>query len=132
MRRVWVRLLSWCAHNRGVPTAALIACTVVAALHVVFMLLESVLWTTPRGRKIFGQTVESAEATKVLALNQGIYNGGVAGLLVWAAFTDRTDTAGALLVFIIAMGIVGALTAKPTILFFQAIPAGVALALTLL
>jgi len=113
------------------PTAAVIACLVVAALHVVFMLLESVLWTTPRGRKIFGQTVEGAEATKVLALNQGVYNGGVAALLAWAALTDRPDTAGALLIFIVAMGIVGAVTAKPTILLFQAVPAAVALALTL-
>ena len=108
-----------------------VAIGVVAAAHVVFMILESVLWTTPTGRRIFAQTVESAEATKVLALNQGVYNGGVAALLVWAMATGRPATAAALLVFIIAMGIVGAITAKPTILVAQALPAAVALALVL-
>ena len=113
-------------------TAAIAASLVVAALHVVFMLLESVLWTTPTGRRIFAQTPESAETTKVLALNQGIYNGGVAALLAWAALSHRQDTAVALLIFVVAMGIVGAVTAKPTILLFQAVPAAAALALALL
>ncbi|KAB2884806.1 MAG: DUF1304 domain-containing protein [Kofleriaceae bacterium] len=112
-------------------TAALTATLVVAALHVGFMILESVLWTTPRGRRIFGQTAEGAEATRVLALNQGVYNGGVAGLLAWAALTGRADTTIALLAFVIAMGVVGAATAKPTILLFQALPAALALALYL-
>jgi putative membrane protein len=113
-------------------TAAIAACLFVAFLHTFFMLLESVLWTTPYGRKVFAQTPEGAEATKVLALNQGLYNGGVAALLGWAALTHRSDTTVALLVFIMAMGIVGAISAKPTILFFQAVPAGIALALTLM
>lgn len=110
---------------------AQIAIGVVAAAHVIFMVLESVLWTTPTGRRIFAQTVDGAEATRVLALNQGVYNGGVAALLVWAMVTGRPATAAALLVFIIAMGIVGAVTAKPTILVAQALPAAVALALVL-
>jgi len=113
-------------------TIAVIATLVVAVLHVGFMILESVLWTTPTGRKIFGQTKESAATTKVLALNQGCYNGGAAALLGWAAITDRGDTTAALLIFIIAMGIVGAATAKPTILVIQAVPAAIALALVLM
>jgi putative membrane protein len=108
---------------------AVVAALVVAVLHVVFMVLEAVLWTAPAGRRIFGQTVEQAEATRVLALNQGLYNGGVAALLVWAALTGRADTTGALLAFVVAMGIVGAITAKPTILLFQAAPAAIALGL---
>ncbi|MCB9562790.1 MAG: DUF1304 domain-containing protein [Kofleriaceae bacterium] len=101
----------------------------VAAAHLGFMVLESVLWTTPTGRRIFAQTVEGAEATRVLALNQGCYNGGVAGLLGWAALTGHVDATAALLIFVIAMGVVGAVTAKPTILLAQAAPAAVALAL---
>jgi putative membrane protein len=115
-----------------VTLGAQIAIGVVAAAHVVFMILESVLWTTPTGRRIFAQTVESAEATKVLALNQGAYNGGVAALLVWAMATGRPATAAAVLVFTIAMGVVGAVTAKPTILVAQALPAAVALTLLLI
>ncbi|HEX4458954.1 MAG TPA: DUF1304 domain-containing protein, partial [Polyangia bacterium] len=45
--------------------------SVIALLHVYIVILEMVLWTTPRGRKTFGQTKESAEASKVLAANQG-------------------------------------------------------------
>jgi putative membrane protein len=115
-----------------VTLAAQIAIGVVAAAHVTFMILESVLWTTPTGRRIFAQTVESAEQTKVLALNQGVYNGGVAALLVWAVATGRPATAAALLIFVVAMGVVGAVTAKPTILVAQALPAAVALALVLM
>ena len=99
----------------------------VAVAHVWFMVLESVLWTMPFGRKTFGQTREDAEKTKVLALNQGLYNGGVAALLLWAAFDHRFATVDAILVFILAMGIVGGITAKPIILAFQALPAALAL-----
>lgn len=107
----------------------LIATFVVAALHIVFMVLETFLWTTPRGRKIFGQTKENAELTKVLAANQGVYNGALAGLLIWASVTGLRSTVMALLVFVIVVGVYGAVTAKPTILFLQALPAAIALAL---
>ncbi len=112
-------------------TAALIAVLVVAAAHVAFMVLEAALWTSPTGRRIFAQSVADAATTRVLALNQGMYNGGVAALLAWAALTGRADATAALLIFVIAMGIVGAATAKITILFAQAAPAAVALALLL-
>ncbi len=112
--------------------AALAMTLLVALAHIGFMVLESVLWTKPTGRRIFRQTPESAETTKVLALNQGIYNAGVAALLAWAALTGQGPTVVALLLFVIAMGIVGGITAKPTILVAQALPAAVALALQLL
>lgn len=112
--------------------AALITTLLVALAHLGFMILEAVLWTKPTGMRIFRNTRESAETTKVLALNQGFYNGGVAALLVWAALAGQGPTVIALLVFVIAMGIVGAVTAKGSILFAQALPAAVALALNLL
>ena len=99
----------------------------VAVAHLWFMVLESVLWTRPFGRKTFGQTREDAEKTRVLALNQGLYNGGVAVLLAWAALDHRGATVDALLIFVIAMGIVGGITAKPIIIAFQAVPAALAL-----
>ncbi len=110
-------------------TPALVASLAVAALHVVFFVLESVLWTTATGRRIFGQSRDDAQTTRVLALNQGAYNAGVAALLAWAVLTDCGDTATALLAFIVAMGVVGGVTAKPTILALQAAPAALALAL---
>lgn len=111
---------------------ALVATYVVAALHVAFFMLESVLWTTPKVRKIFGQTKEDAETTKVLALNQGAYNLALAVSLIYAAVVGAPDILVVLHVFIVAMGLVGAATAKITILFLQALPAGIALALLLM
>ncbi len=109
---------------------ALVVTWLVVVLHVVFMVLETFLWTTPRGRKIFGQTKEGAEATKVLAANQGVYNGALAGALGWSALTHETHATMALLVFVVVVGVYGAVTAKPSILFLQALPALVALVLT--
>ena len=64
------------------PLAAQIVVGLIAILHVCILVLEMFLWTTPRGRKAFGLTAEFAEATKVLAANQGLYNGFLAaGLL---------------------------------------------------
>ncbi len=101
----------------------------VALIHGYFMVLESFLWTTPTGLKVFGLSAADAETTRVLAFNQGLYNGGVAALLAWALWAKERKTILALLVFIIAMGIVGGLTAKPTIIAFQSVPAAIALGL---
>ena len=62
---------------------AKIAVTLIALLHVYIMVLEMFLWTTPRGRRAFGNSVEKAETTKVLAANQGLYNGFLAAGLFW-------------------------------------------------
>lgn len=112
--------------------SVLAATYVVAALHLAFFMLESVLWTTPKVRKIFGQTKEEAETTKVLALNQGAYNLGLAAALVYAAIVGAPDILVLLHGYIIVMGLVGAATAKITILFLQSLPAAIALALLLL
>ncbi|WP_116247487.1 DUF1304 domain-containing protein [Nocardiopsis sp. FIRDI 009] len=45
-----------------------------ALIHVYIFVLESVLWTSPRGRAVFGTTEEGARATRELAFNQGFYN----------------------------------------------------------
>jgi len=113
-------------------TAALVTTYVVAALHLAFFALESVLWTTPKVRKIFGQSVEDAETTKVLALNQGAYNGCLAVALVYGAFIGSVQTLLVLHAFVIVVGLVGTFTAKPTIFFLQSLPAAIALTLLLL
>lgn len=109
---------------------ALVATLIVAALHVVFMVFETFLWTTPNVRKRFGQTAEQAEATKVLAANQGVYNGALAAVLAWAALSGDKMAASVLLGFVIVVGIYGAVSAKGSILFIQALPAAIALVLT--
>ena len=57
--------------------------TIVAAIHVYIVILEMLLWEKPAGRKAFGTTAEFAKATRVLAANQGLYNGFLAAGLVW-------------------------------------------------
>lgn len=58
-------------------------------IHVLIFCMESVLWTTPAVSARFRQSPERAEATKLLAFNQGFYNlflalGTFAGLVAVA------------------------------------------------
>ena len=106
----------------------------VAFLHLAFFVLESFLWTKPAGRRIFGLSRELAESTKSLAANQGLYNAFLAAGLIWGLLPS--PHAFAVKVFflscVIVAGIVGALTAKRSILFVQALPGAIALLLVLL
>ena len=104
-----------------------------ALLHVYILVLEMFLWTTPRGRKAFGTTQEFAEASKVLAANQGLYNGFLAAGLVWGLCLGPAGD-GAKLFFlgcILVAGIYGGITATRKILFIQAIPAALGIALVM-
>ena len=102
----------------------------VALIHAYIVYLEMVLWDTPRGHKAFGLTPEFATASKVLAANQGLYNGFLAAGLVWglylggAGFHVKTF----FLICIVVAGLYGAATANRKILYIQALPAALALA----
>jgi putative membrane protein len=108
---------------------ALIAVGIVALLHLYFMVLEMFLWTKPAGLKAFGQSPEQAEASKVLAANQGLYNGFLAAGLIWGALTNEFHIMLFFLTCVIAAGIFGGLTASRKILYIQALPALIALIL---
>lgn len=103
-------------------------------IHVYILILEMFLWDTPRGRKAFGMTPELSRSTKVLAANQGLYNGFLAAGLGWgfslgsAGFSVKVF----FLACVLSAGVYGAATASRKILFVQALPAAVGLALTLL
>lgn len=105
----------------------------VALIHLYIVYLEMVLWDQPQGRKAFGTTAEFATASKVLAANQGLYNGflGV-GLLIglWLGDGGRTLVLY-LLACVIVAGLYGAATVGRKILFIQALPAALALAAVL-
>lgn len=103
-----------------------IAIVFVAVLHVGFFLLESVLWTSPSVMRLFENTKEKAQETRVLALNQGFYNLGSAALLM--GFHTSGNLVGVLgvLLFLASMGIVGAITANWRIILVQTLPALVA------
>jgi putative membrane protein len=98
---------------------------VVVALHVAFALGEAVFW--PKLARRFGLRGDAIEHTRALAQNQGAYNAGAAALLGWALLTAQSATAAALLVFVVAMSVVGALTVRWTIFVIQGVPALAAL-----
>jgi putative membrane protein len=103
----------------------------VALLHVWFLVLEMFLWDKPLGLKTFRQTPESAATTKVLAANQGLYNGFLAAGLAWGLFLGDGGY-GVKLFFlgcVVVAGVFGAATVGKKILFVQALPAAVAIAL---
>ncbi len=97
----------------------------VALIHIYIVFLEMVLWTTPKGIKTFGlKSKEFAEETKVLAANQGLYNGFLAAGLIWSLISEKTDVAIFFLICVFVAGIYGAYsTKKPRIMFVQSIPA---------
>ena len=99
----------------------------VAALHLFFLVLEMFLWTKPLGRKVFNNSPEFAEATKVLAGNQGLYNGFLVAGLVWGLASDQTDVTIFFLACVVVAGLYGAATVSSRILFVQAVPALLAL-----
>lgn len=107
---------------------------VVAVIHIYILILEMFLWTKPMGLRAFGLGQELAEKTKVLAANQGLYNGFLAAGLCWG-LSQGPSGFGVKIFFLLCIltaGIFGALTANKKILWIQALPALVALALVLI
>jgi len=104
----------------------------VAFLHIYFMILEMFMWTKPKGFKTFGLTKEFAEESKVLAANQGLYNGFLAAGLIWSILSKNTEFAIFFLACVVIAGIYGAYSTKKIKLFYiQSIPAIIGLGLLL-
>lgn len=108
-------------------TTLLIA--VVAFEHVYFLILEMFLWTKPKGIKTFGLKSKAfAEDTKVLAANQGLYNGFLAAGLIFAIIQKDMTLAIFFLICVTIAGIYGSYSTKKIKLFYiQAVPAILAL-----
>lgn len=114
-------------------TIANILVALVAALHIYFLILEMFLWTKPRGLKTFGNSLEKARESAVLAANQGLYNGFLAIGLIWGLIHPNPVFAFQIKVFfllcVVAAGVYGAASVSMRILYVQALPAVVALLL---
>ena len=110
-------------------TLAVALVALVALLHVYFLVLEMFLWTKPAGRRAFGTTQEQAEQSKVLAANQGLYNGFLAAGLFWGITLGAAGWSVVVffLACVIVAGVFGAATASRKILWVQAVPGAVAL-----
>jgi putative membrane protein len=112
-------------------TASNIVIAIVALLHVYFLVLEMFLWDKPLGLKTFRQTPEAAAATKVLAANQGLYNGFLAAGLAWglsmgaAGFSVKVFS----LSCVVIAGIYGGASVGKKIMYVQALPAAIGLLL---
>lgn len=122
--------------NRPGARVSIVTCVgigLVALIHVYILVLEMFLWTRPAGLRAFGQTQAAANASRVLAANQGLYNGFLAAGLVWSLTlgVDGSRVAVFFLACVIVAGVYGALTASKKILYVQAVPAALALAAVL-
>jgi len=115
-----------------VSVAANLVVGLVAVLHLYFLVLEMFLWDTPTGHRTFGLEPGFAAESKVLAANQGLYNGFLAAGLVWGLVADLTDVKLFFLACVIVAGAYGAVTVNRRILVVQAVPALVGFVLVLL
>ena len=107
----------------------------VTAIHIAIVLAEMVFWETPRVRRAFGISAELAANTRVMAANQGLYNGFLVAGLIWAMVAglpgEGVPVAHFFLACVLVAGLFGAATASRRILLVQALPAALALAAVL-
>lgn len=111
--------------------AAIVLVGLVAAIQLWIMLLEIMFWDSPRGHRAFGLRPDFARQTRVLAANQGLYNGFLAAGLIWGLVHPEPGFAWQIQLFFLACvavaGIVGAATASRKILLVQTVPAVLAI-----
>lgn len=101
----------------------------IALLHIYILILEMFFWEKSLGLKTFRNSPEKAAATKVLAANQGLYNGFLAAGLLWGLLTHNTEFMIFFLICVATAGIYGGVTAARKILFIQGLPALIGLAI---
>ncbi|MBP9047016.1 MAG: DUF1304 domain-containing protein [Tabrizicola sp.] len=103
----------------------------VALIHLVILAMEMFLWETPAVRGVFRISPEFAANTRVLAANQGLYNGFLAAGLILALIRGLPGPGAELAEFILACvvvaGLYGAATVGRRIAYVQALPAMLAL-----
>jgi putative membrane protein len=104
----------------------------VALFHMGVLVLEMFFWDHPFGRKVFGLSEQLSADTVMMGANQGLYNGFLAAGIIWGLIGRRRDVITFFLICVIIAGIFGAATVKPTIFFYQSLPAIIALGLTFL
>ncbi len=84
--------------------AAQLLAGLAAAVHVYIFVLESLRWTHPSTRRVFGTTPETAEVTRQLAYNQGFYNLFLAAGAVAGAVLVTTDRAVGTALLVLSAG----------------------------
>jgi len=106
-------------------TAATVVVGLVALIHLYILVLEMFLWEKPLGMRTFRTAPEFAAKTKVLAANQGLYNGFLAAGLLWGLV--QAPSGHQIQVFfllcVLVAGLYGAATVNKRILVVQSAPA---------
>ena len=108
----------------------------IAVLHIYILVIEMWLWDRSIGLRAFNLTEEFAKSTKVLAANQGLYNGFLAVGLVWGVLHPNYDFGIQIQLFFLGCiffaGLYGAYTAAKKILFVQTVPSSIAIVFILM
>ena len=108
----------------------------IAAEHLLFLVVEMFLWTRPLGLKMFNNSPEFAQRSKAMAANQGLYNGFLVAGLVWSLLAIGSDLSKPLMLFftgcVIVAGLYGGYSISRKIYIVQALPAVIAFLFTLL
>ena len=111
---------------------AIVLVALVAIEHIYILCLEMFLWTKPISLRTFGMKKEDAISSKVLAGNQGLYNGFLAAGLVWGLIHPNAEIGVQVQYFflgcVIVASLYGAFSVKKSILIVQGLPAVLALA----
>ena len=115
-------------------TVSVVLIIFVAVEHLYFLVLEMYFWTKPKGIKTFGLKSKAfAEETKVLAANQGLYNGFLSAGLIFSIIEKNIHFAIFFLACVTIAGIYGSYSTKNIRLFYvQGIPAIIALIILLI
>jgi len=113
------------------PIVSNLVIAIVGFIHIYILILEMFLWDKPTGLKAFRQTLEQARMSKVLAQNQGLYNGFLAAGLFWSLYLGAAgfEVKVFFLICVLLAGIYGGLTSTKNILLVQALPAAIGLVL---
>ncbi|RXR17296.1 DUF1304 domain-containing protein [Flavobacterium amnicola] len=99
----------------------------VTFIHIYIVWLEMFAWTT-KAPKVFKTIPKDLFVpTKVLAANQGLYNGFLAAGLIWSLLICNPEWSKNIALFFLGCvavaGIYGAITASKRILYVQTVPA---------
>ncbi|GEM53177.1 membrane protein [Empedobacter brevis NBRC 14943 = ATCC 43319] len=120
-----------------IQAIATILTIIVTVEHLYILWMEMFAWETT-GKKVFGKSLpnELFRPTKRLAANQGLYNGFLAAGLIWSFLIENTEWSFNIRLFflgcVVVAGIFGAVTASKKIFFVQALPALLAILVTII
>lgn len=112
--------------------ASSVVIALIGLLHIYIMIIEMFLWDKPKGLKAFDLEQDFATSTKVLAANQGLYNGFLGAGLFMSVLVSVDYLKLFFLGCVFVAGVFGSLTANKKIIFIQSFPSAIGIALVLL